>query len=167
MPMFVAASLLSAHCFASDFSSHLHLVNPAQGVPHLVFEDATGGQHRLSDYRGSYILLNIWATWCGPCKKEMPSLERLQKIFDPQKLRVLALSEDRSADAVVGFYKTDAITHLLIAVDHAGIAPSTLHLRGLPTSLLIDPQGKEIARIEGEADWSSPEVTDYLRATMR
>ncbi len=132
-------------------------------MPPMVFEDGNGTQHALSDYRGRFVVLNVWATWCPPCVREMPSLEKLQKNFDPRRLIVLPLSEDRS-DGVVGvFYRNHGLTHLPIALDTAGRAPSALHFHGLPTTLIIDPQGQEIARIDGEIDWDSPEVLGFLR----
>ena len=132
-------------------------------MPPMVFEDGNGTQHALSDYRGRFVVLNVWATWCPPCVREMPSLEKLQKNFDPRRLIVLPLSEDRG-DGVVGvFYRNHGLTHLPIALDTAGRAPSALHFHGLPTTLIIDPQGQEIARIDGEIDWDSPEVLNFLR----
>jgi thiol-disulfide isomerase/thioredoxin len=104
-------------------------IDPPQKLPPLVFEDRAGKQHSLSDYKGEYILLNVWASWCPPCVKEMGSLDALQKIADPQKLRVVALSEDRDADTVPAFYKIHNLTHLPIAIDSAGTAPTVFHLQ--------------------------------------
>ncbi|MGB9152806.1 MAG: TlpA disulfide reductase family protein, partial [Alphaproteobacteria bacterium] len=109
----------------------------------------------------------IWATWCGPCVKEMPSLEALQKNIGSPQFAILPLSEDRTDAAVSTFYQRHALTHLPIAIDHAGTAPSALHIEGLPTTLLINPQGEEIARIEGDGDWNTPDVIAFLREQMK
>lgn len=153
--------LSSAH--AASFSEKIHLTSPSQPVPPLVFEDENGLQHALSDYRGRFVVLNVWATWCAPCVREMPSLDALQKNVDPKKIVVLPLSEDRGDSTVSSFYRTHALMHLPTAIDTAGRAPSALHLPGLPTTLVIDPQGREIARIEGDTDWNAPEVLSYLQ----
>jgi len=138
-------------------------IDPPQKIPPLIFEDRGGKQHAVSDYKGEYVLLNIWASWCGPCVREMPSLDRLQQQANPQKLRVVTLSEDRDAEDVPIFYHRHNLTHLPVAIDSAGTAPTALHLTGLPTTLLIDPQGFEIARVEGEADWTAPDMLRYLQ----
>jgi thiol-disulfide isomerase/thioredoxin len=152
---------------AEGLSNHVQRIDPPQKMPPLVFEDAHGAQHSLGDYRGKFVLLNIWATWCVPCVSEMPSLDALQRSADPARLAVIPLSEDRGDSVVGAFYKTHKITHLPIAVDHAGIAPSALKLRGLPTTLLIDPQGREVARIEGDEDWNSADAAYFLKSQMR
>ncbi|MDR3425073.1 MAG: TlpA disulfide reductase family protein [Alphaproteobacteria bacterium] len=147
-------------------SPRLHSTSPPAPMPPLVFEDGNGAQHALSDYRGQFVLLNLWATWCAPCAREMPSLDALQKNFDLRRLTVLPLSEDRGDATVGAFYRSRGLSHLPIALDTAGRALSALHLHGLPTSILINPQGDEVARAEGEADWTSPEEMGVLQAQM-
>ena len=166
MVALLCTALFSVQGFAASFADHIKDVSPPRPVPAMVFEDGEGQQHALSDYRGSYILLNVWATWCGPCVQEMPSLEALAQTVDAHKLKIIPLSDDRGDNTVTAFYKTHALSHLPVALDHAGVAPVVLHLRGLPTTLLIDPQGNEIARLEGDADWSSPDVMSYLKARI-
>lgn len=166
--IFVCFFLFFAIFLLSSFSacaSVLKNTSPPAPLPPLVFEDANGGQHALSDYKGRFILLNIWASWCGPCVHEMPSLAALQKNFDPAMLVILPLSEDRSVDLINVFYRMHALS-FPVAIDTAGRAPSALHLRGLPTSILINPKGEEIARMEGDRDWSSTEIVEQLRARI-
>jgi thiol-disulfide isomerase/thioredoxin len=152
---------------ASSFAEHMHVYAPPEALPSFVYEDASGGQHALSDLKGRYVLLNVWATWCAPCVREMPSLEALQKNFDPKKLIIIPLSEDRGDSVVQSFYTKHTITALPIAIDQAGTAPASFHIDGLPTTLLIDPQGRVISRFEGDADWSTPDVVDYLRTRTK
>jgi thiol-disulfide isomerase/thioredoxin len=146
-------------------AASLQNISPPLLLPPLVFEDDNGVQHTLSDYKGRFVLLNLWATWCAPCVREMPSLATLQKNFDVKDFIFVPLSEDRSADQVSAFYATHHLS-LPIAIDNAGRAPSVLHLRGLPTSILINPKGEEIARMEGDAGWTTPEMIDMLRQLM-
>lgn len=93
----------------------------------------------------------------------MPSLEKLQKNFDPKKLTVIPLSEDSSLDTVSVFYAQHNVTGLPIAYDQAHRAPAVFQIHGLPTTILIDPQGREISRTEGSIDWMSSSVQNYLR----
>ena len=133
-------------------------------VPDLVFADASGRPVSLSDFRGRSVLLNIWATWCVPCRKEMPSLDRLQAEFDPSKLLVLTLSIDLQGAAVVRkFYHDLGLRSLGIYVDTTGSAGNKLGLPGVPGTLLIDARGREVGRKLGPAEWDSPAVDDLLR----
>ena len=159
----LAFFLLSFPSHAASFSDRLHLLSPPQPIPPLVFEDADKVQHALSDYRGRFVVLNIWATWCQPCVREMPSLDKLQQSFDPRRLIVVPLSEDRGEGTVGAFYRSHGLTHLPTALDTAGRAPSALHFHGFPTTFLIDPQGQALARIDGETDWVSPESLSFLQ----
>lgn len=150
---------LPAHAFTIDD----YLTIPPQRVPPLVFIDADSTDRTLSDFRGKFVLLNVWATWCPPCAKEMPQLEAIQKEFDPQKLVVLPLSEDSDEDIVRAFYRKHELKRLPIAMDKALRATSSLRLRGLPTTLVIDREGNEILRIEGSLDHTSVEISHFLR----
>jgi thiol-disulfide isomerase/thioredoxin len=136
-------------------------------VADLKFVDRAGKSISLSDFRGRPLLLNIWATWCLPCRKEMPSLDRLQAKFDPQKFLVLPLSIDRGGiPAVEKFYEQLGFRSLGIYVDQTGAALHQLGLLGLPATLLIDPEGREVGRKLGPAEWDSAEVAAILREHM-
>ena len=133
-------------------------------VTDLKFVDGTGKPVSLSDFRGRPLLLNIWATWCLPCRKEMPSLDRLQAKFDPQKFLVLPLSIDRGGiPAVEKFYEQLGLKSLGIYVDQTGAALHQLGLLGIPATLLINPEGREVGRKLGPAEWDSAEVAAVLR----
>lgn len=162
IPFLLAFLLASIPAHAGDFSDKVLFTKPPQLTPPLVFHDAHGGEHALSDYRGRYVFLNIWATWCPVCLQELPSLDALQKAFDPQKLVVLPLSEDQDAAAVGAYYVSRALKYMPVALDNAGQAPLAFHLRGLPTTIIIDPTGHEIARVEGNPDWPPTEVSRFL-----
>jgi thiol-disulfide isomerase/thioredoxin len=130
-----------------------------EAVADLKFVDGDGKALSLSDFRGRPLLLNIWATWCLPCRKEMPSLDRLQAKFDPRKLLVLTLSIDRGGiPAVKKFYADLGLKSLGVYVDQSGGALHELRLFGIPATLLIDPNGREIGRKLGPADWDSAET---------
>jgi len=160
--LIVYLSLFLSPAHAATFIDRARMIDPPQKVAAIVFEDADHIQHALTDYRGRFVLLNIWASWCGPCVEEMPSLDALQKKIPSSQLIVLPLSEDRGDAVVSSFYRNHALTRLPIAIDHAGIAPSVLKIDGLPTTFLINPQGYIVMRFEGDTDWTSPEALAFL-----
>lgn len=137
-------------------------------VPNLAFVEGSSRRSvTLSDFRGRPILLNIWATWCTPCRKEMPSLDRLQAKFDPKKFLVLALSIDRTdMSTLTTFYSDVGIKFLDIYVDQAGKATRELGIVGLPATLLIHADGLEIGRKLGPAEWDDPSFIELIRSLL-
>ncbi|MBI4184870.1 MAG: TlpA family protein disulfide reductase [Proteobacteria bacterium] len=137
---------------------------PPRAMPEVGMRDAAGAEVGLGRFRGKVVLLNLWATWCGPCVREMPSLDRLQAALAGERFEVVALSEDLGgADAVRRFYERTGVRHLAIHLDPRGALARAVGARGLPTSLLIDREGREIGRLEGAADWDSPEAVALIR----
>lgn len=133
-------------------------------VPPLAFVDGEGRRIDLSEFGGRLVLLNLWATWCGPCVKEMPSLDRLQAQLGGEAFQVVALSLDRGGKAAVEpFYRKTGVDHLALYLDPGSASMQALSLRGLPTTLLIDQEGRELGRVEGAVEWDSPEVVAFLR----
>lgn len=133
-------------------------------MPPLSFVDAEGRRVDLADFKDRVILLNLWATWCGPCVKEMPSLDRLQSQLGGDAFQVVALSLDRGGrTAVEPFYKKTGVEHLTVFLDPGSESMKVLSLRGLPTTILVDPEGRELGRVEGAVEWDSPEVVAFLR----
>jgi thiol-disulfide isomerase/thioredoxin len=161
-----ALALLSGSLRAEDFKSHFVTSNPPQLMPDFVFTDGSGKSLNLADFRGQAVVLNLWASWCGPCVEEMPSLDALQGQFAGKNLTVIALDEDRNADLAPVFFKRHEIKNLQVYNDAAGHGASALHARGLPTTILIRADGKEIGFMEGAADWSSPEIAAFLRSHL-
>jgi thiol-disulfide isomerase/thioredoxin len=139
----------------------------AKQVADISFTDERGRTLRLNDFRGKTVLLNIWATWCGPCRKEMPTLDRLQAHLGSERFQVVALSIDRGgASAVQKFYAEIGVRHLAFFIDATGRAGSNLALVGLPGTLLIDPEGREVGRLIGPAEWDSPEMIAFLETQI-
>lgn len=136
----------------------------ARALPALEFVDGAGRPRSLADFRGGVVVLNLWATWCTPCREEMPTLDALQAALGGPRFEVVALSVDREGAGVVrGFFDELGIEHLEVYVDTGMRAPGKLGVPGLPTTLVIDPEGREVARLIGPADWNSPGMRDYLR----
>lgn len=133
-------------------------------VPDLKFVDATGRSVSLSDFKGRPVLLNVWATWCLPCRKEMPSLDRLQAKFSASKFLVLPLSIDRGGlPAVKKFYADLGLKSLGIYADESTEALHKLGLIGIPGTLLINADGQEIGRKLGPTEWDSSEILGLLQ----
>lgn len=122
----------------------------------------------LRIFKGRAVLLNLWATWCVPCREEMPSLDRLQARLDGPGFVVVPLSIDRQGAAVVEpFYRQLKLTALGVYIDQPGQAPSLVGAVGIPTTLLIGVDGREIARVEGAAVWDSGDMIASIRAAVK
>jgi thiol-disulfide isomerase/thioredoxin len=136
-------------------------------LPALEFTDVEDKKLTFADFQGKVLLVNLWATWCPPCIAEMPSLDRLQAATDKDKFLVLPLSLDGpSRPKVVPFYKDKKLAHLGIYFDKARKAMAALDVSLLPTSILVDAQGREIGRMEGEAHWDKPEAIALIKAAV-
>jgi len=140
-------------------------------VPDLTFKDASGAQKKLSDWRGRTILLNLWATWCVPCRKEMPALDELQAKLGGSDFQVVAVNIDtRDLDKPKTWLKEAGITTLDYFSDEKAKVFQDLKLIGkafgMPTSMLIDASGCEIGTIAGPAEWASEDAQKLVRAAL-
>ena len=138
-----------------------------QPVTQITFYDEQGRKVDLSFMEGKVVLINFWATWCGPCRREMKDLGELQAELGGPDFAVVALSSDRKGIPVVRkFYNDYNIRHLLAYNDKSGKSQREFQIYGLPTTLLLDRQGRELGRLVGPAEWSSPEAIDLIRNAM-
>ncbi len=135
-------------------------------APEDEFLDPAGKATRLSEFRGKPVLLNLWATWCPPCVKEMPTLAALQREIGPDTLHVLAVSLDKDADRASAQEFLARFPELEFFQDSDFGLALAARAQGFPTSILYDANGREIARLSGEADWASPEAIAFLRAVI-
>ena len=148
---------------AATFSMH----NAPRPMPPLVFADGDGRTVHLRDFRGKVIVLNLWATWCAPCRKEMPALDRLQARLGGRDFEVVALSVDFTGLQVVrNFYRDFGIKHLRLFIDPSSQVLEQVKVLGLPATLLIDRNGREIGRLVGPAEWDSPEMLRLFRGLI-
>lgn len=133
----------------------------------LNFENAQRKTVSLADFQGKAILLNVWATWCAPCRKEMPSLDRLQATMGSSQFEVVALSIDRTGlDVVTPFFTEIGIKNLDIYLDKPAAVMRRAAVIGLPTTLLIDGQGRELHRWVGPKEWDSAEAIEEIRGYL-
>jgi thiol-disulfide isomerase/thioredoxin len=132
---------------------------PGERLPPLEMETPEGDVIGVDAFAGRVVVLNLWATWCAPCKREMPTLAALQAAFDPAAVRVVALAVDRADfDQLRAFLAELDAGGLELVRDADGAAARALEAPGLPVTLIIDPEGRERFRHAGYADWSTPEV---------
>lgn len=137
--------------------------NP-QYFPPVLFVNGKKEYTMLDDLKGRFVLLNLWATWCAPCVAELPALNQLQKDIGRDDLYVVAaLVEKNGLDVIKDFYSQHGIDELDIWVDVRGTTESISGLRGLPTTILIDPFGEEILRIDGPVEWAGEEARNMLQ----
>ena len=130
----------------------------------LRFTAADGSARSLADYAGQAVVLNLWATWCIPCVREMPALDDLARMVASSGIVVLPVSSDHGGAAVVQrFYADRGIKNLPVLLDPMSNLAHALNVRGIPTTLLIDRQGNELGWLEGAADWSSPDAVTVVR----
>ena len=132
------------------------------------FRDEHGTMLSLEDFRGKYLLVNIWATWCGPCREEMPALDKLALLLVDENFEVLAISVDVSGQSVVeGFYRRHGLKNLQVYIDPSEKVLRDLGVFGIPTTVLIDPSGRELGRLIGPAQWDNPDSVESLLQTMK
>jgi thiol-disulfide isomerase/thioredoxin len=142
----------------------LEKLNPPTEPPDGVFVTQDGVSHNLAEFKGRGMVVNMWATWCIPCVAEMPALEVLSKALAPQDIAVLPLSSDRGgADTVSAWYQAHRITALPVLLDPKGAMARAFNARGIPTTVIINIAGQVTARLEGAADWASPEAQVLIR----
>jgi thiol-disulfide isomerase/thioredoxin len=141
-------------------------------LPDLAFEDAEGKPKTLSDWRGRTVLVNLWATWCVPCRKEMPALESLQTRLGGPAFEVIAINIDtRDLEKPKNFLKEAKLTRIGYFSDEKAKVFQDLkaigRALGMPTSVLVDGQGCEIATIAGPAEWGSDDAIKLIMAAMK
>src|SRR5689334_13907961 len=141
-------------------------------LPDLAFADANGQPKKLSDWRGKTVLVNLWATWCVPCRKEMPALEGLQQKLAGPNFEVVAINIDtRDPDKPRNFLKDAKLTRLGYFNDDKAKVFQDLkaigRALGMPTSVLVDGQGCEIATIAGPAEWASEDAIKLIKAAVQ
>lgn len=136
-------------------------------LPDFTFAGPDGAEKSLKDFAGKVVLLNIWATWCVPCRKEMPALDALEAKLGGKDFAVVAVNIDKGGPAkAAGFLKDTGAAHLPLYTDPDGKLFVTLKAVGMPTTLIVDRQGREIARLVGPADWASPEAIAAIEAAI-
>ena len=157
--------------FARGEVAAVNMAKSPLKVPDLAFEDGTGKKLALADFKGRTVLLNLWATWCVPCRKEMPTLDALEQKLGSPAFQVVAVNIDtRDPDKPKAFLKDIGVHDLAYYADAS--AKSFQDLKavgrafGMPTTLLVDPNGCEIGTIAGPAEWASDDAVKLIKAAL-
>ncbi len=133
-------------------------------APDLKFTDAKGKRLTLANYLGSGLVVNIWATWCGPCVAELPTFAAISGSLAKSKILVLPISVDLDgARAVETFYASHGITDLPVLLDPGGSTTGVLNTPGIPVTVIINPQGQLVGRLDGSANWNSAATLTLVR----
>ena len=148
------------------------VADPSRRLPDLAFRDATGAERHISDWRGRTVLLNLWATWCVPCRKEMPALEALESKLGGPGFEVVAVNIDtRDGDKPRAWLKEVGIDRLAYYADPTAKVFQDLKIMGraagMPTTLLVDPAGCEIGTVAGPAEWASEDAMKLVTAALK
>jgi thiol-disulfide isomerase/thioredoxin len=136
-----------------------------EALPEITFQNGKGEEVSLKDFRGKTVLLNLWATWCAPCREEMPALARLETALGSERFQVVALAVDKAGIAGARkFLDATGAKSLAPFADPTARQGTRLKVVGMPTTILIDPHGREIGRLVGPAAWDSPEARRLIEA---
>jgi thiol-disulfide isomerase/thioredoxin len=158
----------SAEAVKNSITSHVprnfQATEPARPAPKLVFYDVDDKPREISEFKGRGVVLNFWATWCAPCVKEMPDLDKLNARFKNEGIDVLAVSVDRDPIRLAKkFYKKNNLRNMPLLVDKKRKVLRRLSIQGLPTTVLINSEGVEVGRIVGVIEWNAPENVAFLK----
>ena len=136
-------------------------------VEAVEFGHVDGSTHSLAEYRGKWVVLNFWATWCAPCRAEMPMLSKLESDLGGDNFAVVTIATGRnSPQTIERFFAEIGVTNLPLYVDPRHDLARPMGVMGLPITVILDPEGREVARMIGEATWDGESATAILTALM-
>ena len=148
---------------AAEGDQSLHPVEPPQPAPDFSLPDVDGELHHITDYLGKPVIVNFWATWCPPCREEMPSMNRAWHAVRDEGIAMLAINVGEDEDTVFTF-TADYPVDFTLLLDESGVVVEEWGVLGLPTTLVVDPQGRIVYRAVGGRAWDDPVLLDRVRA---
>ncbi|MEM1361472.1 MAG: TlpA disulfide reductase family protein [Pseudomonadota bacterium] len=167
LPAYGSADTAALEALREGHMKKLMFHSDPKSVPDTQFTDLDGGTHSLADYKGQIVVLNFWATWCGPCRKEMPSLDRLNTELGGDDFAVVTLATGRnSPQGMKRFFEEEGITTLPLFQDPNQAIAREMAVLGLPITVVLDRDGQEIGRLRGDADWDSDSAVAILSALI-
>lgn len=162
-PLIVLSLALGAALYSQQMRSATRSGYPA---PDFALLDLSGREYRLSDLRGKIVFLNVWATWCPPCREEMPSMERLHRSLAGRDFVMLAISEDAQGRQVVEPFVRQLGLTFPVLLDPDGFIPKRYGVTGYPETFVIDRAGRIVQHLIGPEDWGSEQVLEYFRRLL-
>jgi peroxiredoxin len=162
-----ALMLLAAAAPAATPAQTMTPVADRPAAPDFALKDVDGKRHRLSENRGKVVLVNFWATWCPPCRREMPSMQRAWAQLKGENFEMLAINVGEDEDTIFGFtFSTGVELTFPILLDHDAQVIKAWPVIALPTSFVVDPQGRIVYRAVGGREWDDPELLKKIRELM-
>jgi thiol-disulfide isomerase/thioredoxin len=160
-----AAGVTEAKALATGEMEKLIFAEAPKAVPPAALTDVGDAAQSLDPFAGKWMVLNFWATWCAPCRKEMPSLQRLQAAMPD--IAVVPVATGRNAvEGIKSFYAEAGVTDLPLLRDPGAALAHQMGVLGLPVTVIVNPEGQEVARLIGGAEWDGPEAQAVLKALM-
>ncbi len=162
-----SADIAAAEALREGDMTKLIFSSTPKSAGQTPFTDPDGGEHLLSDYEGQVVLVNFWATWCAPCRKEMPTLEALQVELGGDDFQVVTIATGRNKVAGINrFFEEASVSHLPVFLDPKSTLAREMLVLGLPISVVLNREGQEVARLKGDADWASESAFAIFRELM-
>lgn len=162
-----AADIAAADAMRAGDMKKLGFTDP-QPLPEIGLIGMDDAPRALSEFRGKWVVLNFWATWCPPCRKEMPGLGALQTEMGGDTFEVVTVASGRNAvPAIEEFFAEVGVTHLTALRDPKGALSRAMGVLGLPVTVILNPEGQEVGRLIGDAEWHGPEARAVLSALMQ
>lgn len=160
-----AADVATADAMRDGDMRKLVFAEPV-ALPDVPVQDVEDTPHSLQEWQGQWVVLNFWATWCAPCRHEMPSLDRLQALMPD--IAVLPVATGRNpVEGITRFYDEEGIANLPILRDPKGQLARGMGVMGLPVTVILNPEGQEVGRLIGDADWSGEDALAVLGALVQ
>ena len=163
LPLTLFLLLFASITFAGSSGDGLVPLPKKPKAPDFETMDLEGNTHRLSDYRGQVVIVNFWATWCPPCRAEMPSMQRAWEALRPEGVVLLAVNMGEKREAVAEFLENNLIDFPLL-LDGGMVVSSGWPVQGLPTTYVVDPQGRAVYAAAGMREWDAPVVLGQIRS---
>ena len=162
--LFFATPIMAEIIKTGDMRKMMFHSTP-KNIPTVTFETETTQTKTLQDFAGEYTLVNLWATWCAPCRAEMPTLSNLQNKMENKNLTVITIAIGRNPlPAIKTFFDDINVDNLPLYRDPNSQLARQMGVFGLPVTILISPDGKEIARLQGDAEWDTKDALDLFEA---
>jgi len=159
--------ILSVSAWGAESSQTLIPVPNGPAAPDFILLDVDGKQHRLADYRGKVVAINFWATWCPPCLREMPSMQRLWDQLKNEDFVILAIDVGEDDETVFRFtIALDTPLEFPLLLDREGKIIAQWPVLGLPTTFIIDKQGRVAYRAVGGREWDHPDFSSVIKALI-